>query len=202
MKWPAGEMRIALGGGGGEGGSDTVGKLHGGFFNFLAVRKNPGSCHAAIGAGQFLPCKGDRAVHVFQGVAQVVLQPHEVAENGFNRYFHEALIVSRAHQQANYHERQKGHSSRRRLGQSFVSHDTRRMQTVVASLRQADGLLPALHANASGHSRHPADFHARRRTALPAGCLALASSGGLPLTMSFKSTRVVWPRHSCWERRS
>ena len=50
-------------------------------------------------------------------------------------------------------------------------------QAAAAGLRQADGLLPAQHADAGRHPRHPRHQHAAGHAALPGSCSATARSG-------------------------
>ncbi len=60
----------------------------------------------------------------------------------------------------------QGNHPRRRLGQPAASGDARDQQAAAAGVRQADGLLPAQHADARRHPRDPADQHAAGHAAL------------------------------------
>ena len=61
----------------------------------------------------------------------------------------------------------EGHHAGRRLGHAALPADPRDLQAAAADLRQADGLLSAVGADAGRHPRHPGDHHADRRAALP-----------------------------------
>ena len=52
-------------------------------------------------------------------------------------------------------------------------------QEPAAGLRQADGLLPALHADAGGDPRHSGHFHSGRSAALSSTCWAMARGFGI-----------------------
>ena len=71
------------------------------------------------------------------------------------------------------HER---HSARRRLRHAAASDDLGGVEAVAAGLRQTDGLLPAVDADACRHPRHPGDLDARGPAAVPASCSARASA--------------------------
>ena len=59
----------------------------------------------------------------------------------------------------------------------------RGLQAAAAGLRQADDLLPALHADAGGHPRHPGHLHAAGHAALRRSCWATAASGASTLSL-------------------
>ncbi len=61
----------------------------------------------------------------------------------------------------------EGHPARRRLRHAAASDDPGGVEAASAGLRQADGLLPAVHADAGRHPRHPGDLHPRRPAAVP-----------------------------------
>ena len=54
--------------------------------------------------------------------------------------------------------------SGRRIGHAPLSRDPRHGKKPVAGLQQAHDLLPAVHADAGGNSRHPGHLHAGRRS--------------------------------------
>ena len=62
----------------------------------------------------------------------------------------------------------EGNHSRRRQRHASVPGHARHLQAAAPDLQQADGLLPAGHADAGGHSRRAADHDARRRGGLQA----------------------------------
>ena len=62
----------------------------------------------------------------------------------------------------------EGHHPRRRLRIAAASADARRQQAARADLQQADGVLPAVDADAGGHPRDPGHHHAARAGRLPA----------------------------------
>ena len=57
-----------------------------------------------------------------------------------------------------------------------------RLQAAAADLRQADDLLPAQHADAGGHPRHPASSPRRRTRRASSSCSATAASGASACT--------------------
>ena len=74
--------------------------------------------------------------------------------------------------------RHEGDHPRRRLGHPPLSHHPRRLEAAHPRLRQADGLLPAQHADAGGHPRRPRDHDPARAGRLPpAARRRLRSSG-------------------------
>ena len=60
------------------------------------------------------------------------------------------------------------HHPRRRLRHAAVPGHAGGQQAAAAGVRQADDLLPAVHADAGGHPRHPAHLDARGHAALRA----------------------------------
>ena len=64
--------------------------------------------------------------------------------------------------------RDEGHHPRRRLRDAAPPADPRRQQAAGADLRQADGLLPAVDADAGGDPRHPGHHDAARPGRVPA----------------------------------
>ena len=66
-----------------------------------------------------------------------------------------------------HRDEQRDHS-RWRLGHAPAPADARRQQAAAAGLQQADDLLPAVHADAGGDSRHPGHLDAARSGRLPA----------------------------------
>jgi hypothetical protein len=70
--------------------------------------------------------------------------------------------------QAARHEHTQGHHPRRRLRHPAVSHHPGGLQAAAAGVRQADGVLPADHADAGRDPRHPADLHPAGHAALRA----------------------------------
>ena len=62
----------------------------------------------------------------------------------------------------------KGHHPRRRRRHAPLSCHPGRVEAVAAGLRQADDLLPAQHADAGGHPRHPGHLDAAGHAALRA----------------------------------
>ena len=56
-------------------------------------------------------------------------------------------------------KRHEGHPARRRFRHAAASDDPRGVETASAGVRQADGLLPAVHADAGGDQGHHADLH-------------------------------------------
>ena len=62
----------------------------------------------------------------------------------------------------------EGHRPRRRLRHAALPRDARRVEAAPARLRQADGLLPAQHADARGHPRPARDLDARGHAGVPA----------------------------------
>ena len=61
----------------------------------------------------------------------------------------------------------RGNHPGRRLGHAAVSDHHGRQQAAAAGVRQADDLLPAVHADPGRHPRHPGDHHRRRRAGFP-----------------------------------
>ena len=62
----------------------------------------------------------------------------------------------------------EGHRPRGRRRLAPASRDARHLEAAAAGLRQADGLLPAVDADAGGHPRDPRHLDAARPAALPA----------------------------------
>ncbi len=75
----------------------------------------------------------------------------------------------------------QGHHPGRRLRHAALSGDARGVEAAPAGVRQADDLLPADHADAGGHPRHPAHLHAGRHAALRAAAGRRRAVGPLAL---------------------
>ena len=76
----------------------------------------------------------------------------------------------------------QGHHPRRRLGHAAAPGHARAQQAAAAGLRQADGVLPAEHADARRHPRHPPDQHAAGHAALPGAARRRLAVGHLDLS--------------------
>ena len=74
------------------------------------------------------------------------------------------------------------HHPRRRLRHPPAPGDARAQQAAAAGVRQADGLLPAEHADAGRHPRHPADQHAAGHAALRGAARRRLASGACDLS--------------------
>ena len=72
----------------------------------------------------------------------------------------------------------QGHHPRRRLGHAAAPGHVGHQQAAAAGVRQADGVLPAQHADAGGHPRHPRSSAPRRTRRASRRCSATARSGG------------------------
>ena len=64
------------------------------------------------------------------------------------------------------------HHPRRRLGHATAPDHPRRLEAAHPGLRQADGLLPAVDADARRHPRHPHHHDPARRASSSSGCSA------------------------------
>ena len=69
-------------------------------------------------------------------------------------------------------------------------------QAAAAGLRQADGVLPAVDADAGGHPRDPADQHARRTRRASRRCSATARSGASTFRTACSRAPTAWRRRS------
>ena len=85
----------------------------------------------------------------------------------------------------------------RRIGHPAVSDHHGRQQAVAAGLRQADDLLPAVHADDGGHPRHPGDHHRRRRTRPSSDCSGTARTSASTSATRCRTSPTVWRRPSC-----
>ena len=92
--------------------------------------------------------------------------------------------------------RHEGHPAGRRLRHAAASDDAGGVQAAAAGLRQADGLLPAVDADAGGHPRHPGDLHARRTCRSSAACSATARASACASTMPSSRAPTASPRPS------
>ena len=63
--------------------------------------------------------------------------------------------------------RHEGHPARRRIRHAALSGDAGGVEAAAAGVRQADGVLPAHHADARRHPRDPGHLHAAGHAALP-----------------------------------
>ena len=75
------------------------------------------------------------------------------------------------------HDEQERHHSRRRLRHPALPGHAGRQQAAAAGLRQADDLLPAVHADAGGDPRHPDHLDAAGHAALRAAAGRRQRSG-------------------------
>ncbi len=87
-------------------------------------------------------------------------RPQESFESGLRE---DGALVPGADWRRGRHE---GHHPRGRLGHAALPGDAGGLQAAPAGVRQADGVLPALHADARGHPRHPGDLHAAGHAAV------------------------------------
>ena len=93
-------------------------------------------------------------------------------------------------------DRAEGDHPRRRLGIAAASADARGQQAAAADLQQADGLLPAVDADAGGHPRR--SWSSPRRTSRTAsgGCSATAASSGCGSSTPRSRSPTAWRRRS------
>ena len=82
----------------------------------------------------------------------------------------------------------EGHHPRRRLWLAPASADARRQQAAPADLQQADGVLPAVDADAGGDSRDPGHHHAARSGRASGACSATAREIGLRIEYAAQPT--------------
>ena len=71
-----------------------------------------------------------------------------------------------------------------------------RVQAAAAGLRQADGLLPALGADAGRHPGDPDHLHAARTCRSSSGCSGTAPSSASPCPTRSSRSPTAWPRRS------
>ncbi len=90
----------------------------------------------------------------------------------------------------------EGHHSRRRLRHTAASADARGQQAAAADLQQADGLLPAVHADAGGHPGCAGHHHAARPGRLPASARRRLVDSACGSSMRRSPTRTDWRRRS------
>ena len=92
--------------------------------------------------------------------------------------------------------RSEGDHPRRRLRHAAVPADARRQQAAPAHLRQADDLLPAQHADAGGHPRHPRHHDARTTSRPSSACSATAARSACASPTRRSRGPRAWPRRS------